>query len=473
MAIEDHDILGSTGDRYLDQYFGAWAIDDMAANGLLAKAGSIHLSDHRAAFIREIDAKEVERISAIEGESSSNGPYHGQLTQDGVAIIPVRGTLMKFSSSLSSSSGTVALRREVRQAVADDRVRGIMLKVESPGGTVAGTAELADDVQAAAGKKPLWAFADDLMASAAYWVSAPAARIGANRTAMVGSLGTVAVLYDFSQNFEKQGIEANVFSTGKFKGTGAVGSKVTDDQKEYYQSLIDETNTHFKSAVEAGRGSSTGKLFDGRVHVAGTAKDLGLVDTVASFDEFYGEFVQSLRKGGSKVSAESEAVPVNAEQETGVEMANENKTDDKTPTSATASDIRSACPGATGDFVLAQIEQNATLEQSLKAYVKLQGETISARDATITEKDAAIVSANDEIKALKAKVDAGQASSVNKAVDQPAAGTEVKADATGTPSERAEAEWDASADLKSRFPQKKHYVGYRTAQIAGMVRMKR
>lgn len=295
--LMDGHLMGATGDRYLDQYFGAWAIEDMFANGLIAKASTIRLAEHRHDFIKSIVATAAVDPAAgpDDVQNQPQGPFRGVITQDAVAIIPVRGTLMKFTSSLSSSTGTVELRRQVRNAAADDRVRAVLLKVDSPGGTVAGTAELADDIKAAAKKKPLWAYADDLMASAAYWISSSAARIGANRTAMVGSLGTVAVLYDWSVAFKQAGVKPLVFSTGKFKGAAALGAKITDEQKAYFQALIDETNTHFKAAVAEGpRKVDVASLFDGRVHVAGTASNLGLVNDVTSFDDFYGKLVSSL-----------------------------------------------------------------------------------------------------------------------------------------------------------------------------------
>jgi ClpP class serine protease len=45
-----------------------------------------------------------------------------------------------------------------------------VIDVDSPGGTVAGVQELAAEMLAARGRKPVIAVANSLMASAAYWI---------------------------------------------------------------------------------------------------------------------------------------------------------------------------------------------------------------------------------------------------------------------------------------------------------------
>ena len=45
-----------------------------------------------------------------------------------------------------------------------------MLDVDSPGGSVYGIAELADEIRAARGRKPIVAVANSVAASAAYWI---------------------------------------------------------------------------------------------------------------------------------------------------------------------------------------------------------------------------------------------------------------------------------------------------------------
>ncbi len=220
---------------------------------------------------------------------------------DGIAIVEVHGTMMKGWSKYADAS-TVHLRRVVRAAGADDRVREILMVIDSPGGQAAGTQALADDIEAIGKKKPLFAHIDDLGASAAYWIASGARSISANRTALIGSIGTVAVVWDESKKFDMEGIAVKVVSTGSFKGAFAEGAAITPEQLAQLQVEVDALNAHFLAAVSNGR---TGKMdakavkaaADGRVWIASEAKALGLIDEVRSLDDTVFDILKA-RTGG-------------------------------------------------------------------------------------------------------------------------------------------------------------------------------
>ena len=52
----------------------------------------------------------------------------------------------------------------------DPAVKAIVFDVDRPGGAVYGVPELADEIRAARGRKPMEAVANSLMASAAYYL---------------------------------------------------------------------------------------------------------------------------------------------------------------------------------------------------------------------------------------------------------------------------------------------------------------
>lgn len=224
------------------------------------------------------------RFDAAAGPGGDDRKPYGMVAP-GVARVPLAGPLMKGWSKYGGTS-TVWARRALRMANADPDVSEIVLHVESPGGTVAGTAELADTV--AMSDKPVTAHIDDLGASAAYWVSSGAREVSANRTAEVGSIGTLVVVEDSSKAAEMAGVEVHVLSTGEFKGAFAPGAPVTDEHLEYLQARVDSLNGHFLAAVTRGRGlngPSLDAVSDGRVFGAEESRSMGLIDAVRSFDE--------------------------------------------------------------------------------------------------------------------------------------------------------------------------------------------
>jgi len=283
------------------QYFGAWMVDPSWLAQAVAdvKAGAMVIYQPKAA------ARE------------SEGPAYLK-TADGLATISLVGPMTKGDSSFSGGTSTVRTRRAIRQAAADPNIRGIMLLVDSPGGTAAGTSELGADVAAAARQKPVHAHAEDMMASAAYWVGAQASRVTATPTSLVGSIGTYSVVTDSSGRAAKDGVVVHVLSTGAHKGAGVPGAPVTTDQLRVAQGVVDELNEHFLAAVASGRRMPLERVkqaADGRIYLAQPAMGLGLLDAVESQDAAYAALraaCQGLQAGsplGAGIAGVAQDVP--------------------------------------------------------------------------------------------------------------------------------------------------------------------
>jgi signal peptide peptidase SppA len=344
--------LLSLGVPHLDQYFGVWAILEEPFRAAVARAKQINLQVH----VAESRAQQPQP-KAAEGSK-------GYATSGGVAVIEMSGELMKFSSSLSAGTSTVAVRRKLRAAAADDDVAAIVLRIDSPGGTVSGTQDLADDVAAAAAKKPVYAFIEDLGASAAYWVASQASKVFAsNGTTIVGSIGTFAVIEDTSGQAAMEGVKVHVIRAGEFKGGAVSGAPVEQKTLAWWQEMVDALNDQFVRGVAKGRGMTLARvreLADGRAHVGQAALDLGLVDGIQSFDETVAQ-LQTKSKSAStrrpKAMAEEATITAAIIHET---------------SAANYHDLVDACVGADSTFLCAQLEKKATIEQAQKAWMAEQ-----------------------------------------------------------------------------------------------------
>jgi len=262
--------LAATEPRCVAQHLGPWMIEPAWFGKALAavRAGEWPVS--------------VEAVTQSDRRASDY-----TLDADGIAIVRIIGQTQKGESKYGGTS-TIRLRRALRDAAADDAVKAVLLAVDSPGGTVAGTAELADAVTALDKAKPVFAYIEDLGASAAYYVAAQARRISANAAAQVGSIGTLVILEDYSAQAEQLGIKVHVVSSGPFKGAFAVGAEIPPDHIAYAQDIVDVYAEQFNQAVKRGRNLSIGavrELADGRTHIGAQAKELRLIDAVEPFDE--------------------------------------------------------------------------------------------------------------------------------------------------------------------------------------------
>lgn len=263
--------------RCWTSYMGIWAIETLWFQGMVA--------EYQAGRLPE------QPITAVD-------PDRRRYDVEGrVGIVPLVGPMSKGPSKFGGSS-TVETRRALRHAVRNPEVDAIVLAIDSPGGHVAGVQDLADDVASLGRQKPITAHIDDLGASAAYWVGSQASRITANSSAEIGSIGTMAVLWDESKRLERLGIAVHVLSTGPYKGVGVEGAPLSSEALAYLQQRVHGINQHFLSAVERGRRFSRAQLdlvSDGRVHGASAAQHLGLINHVQSLEQTIDEVARGVQ----------------------------------------------------------------------------------------------------------------------------------------------------------------------------------
>jgi signal peptide peptidase SppA len=161
--------------------------------------------------------------------------------EDGIAEIIIDGTLSKRMGMTQAMSGGTSysnIQSQIKRAEDDPNVKGIFYSISSPGGNVDGMFNTSDAISNA--KKPSLAFADGLMASAAYIMGSGADYVVASdRSAEIGSLGVVAIHLDKSKMLEKGGIVPTVFSAGKYKALGNPYEKLKDKDAEHLQSKLD------------------------------------------------------------------------------------------------------------------------------------------------------------------------------------------------------------------------------------------
>lgn len=208
--------------------------------------------------------------------------------RDGIAQIRVSGVLLpRVPWWMGGATSTAQLTDEVGIALQDPRVRGILLRVSSPGGAVSGIGPLADAIHAARGRKPIHAHAEDMIASAAYWLGSQASRLTAEATAEIGSIGAYRAVVDSTEAYAREGLKVHLVKSGPHKGAGHQGVPVTEEQLGRFQSLIDGLTSIFVGAVARGRDRDRGAIepmATGATWLAADAARLGLIDAVETAD---------------------------------------------------------------------------------------------------------------------------------------------------------------------------------------------
>ena len=172
------------------------------------------------------------------------------------AIVPIVGTILNKTSGLEAMCGGFScqdFRQTLRGVAADDSVKNIVLNISSGGGIITGVPEAADLIAQVAKVKPVYAYTDDVIASAAYWLASQANGIFASKSAEVGSIGIYMALLDTSAMFQMEGVKLELFKAGTNKAMGLPGTSLTDDQRTILQASVDKAYQQFTAYVNAKR----------------------------------------------------------------------------------------------------------------------------------------------------------------------------------------------------------------------------
>ncbi len=209
-----------------------------------------------------------------------------------VVRVPIVGAISRRASFWSMFFGGTSvdgISKALREIAADDTIGTVVLDIDSPGGTVAGIAELANEVRQLRDSKHVIALANNLMASAAYWIGSQADEIIATPDALVGSVGVFMMHEDWSSALEMAGLKVTYIQAGRYKTEGNPDEPLSDEARDHLQGIVNDAYALFVGDVAKGRGISASevkaKYGEGRVLTAKDAKAVGMIDRVAGVEE--------------------------------------------------------------------------------------------------------------------------------------------------------------------------------------------
>ena len=207
--------------------------------------------------------------------------YKGTNSKEKIKIVDVDGVIQ-------SNDANDFVVEELKKAKEDPLVKGVILRVNSPGGSVYASEKIANQIKALKeAEKPVYTVMEEMAASGGYYISAPTDRIYASNETWTGSIGVIIQSKSLQGLFEKYGIKEQNITTGKMKDAGSVGRDMNDEEKAYFQGLVDSAFDRFVQIVAEGRGLSereVRKIADGRVYDGSQALDIGLVDKIGDLD---------------------------------------------------------------------------------------------------------------------------------------------------------------------------------------------
>jgi protease-4 len=199
--------------------------------------------------------------------------------EDRVGVIRIEGVILDSQSTIG----------ELKRFGENPSVKAIVLRIDSPGGGVVPSQEIHDAVQRVRNKnnKAVIASMGSVAASGGYYIAVATDRIMANSGTLTGSIGVIMEMANVEGLLKKIGVEGVVIKSGRFKDVGSPLRKMSDEEHELLQSVMDDVHRQFIEAVAAGRGldvTVVQALADGRIFTGRQAKDSKLVDELGDLE---------------------------------------------------------------------------------------------------------------------------------------------------------------------------------------------
>jgi capsid assembly protease len=214
----------------------------------------------------------------------------GYTIENGVAVIPIEGVIakkMNLFHEISGGASTDLIERDFRKALADPSARSILLVIDSPGGSVMGIQELSNLIYESRGKKPIAAYTEGMLASAAYWLASAADQVFiSGDTVQTGSIGVVAAHIDVSKREEQMGIKTTEIVAGKYKRIASQYAPLTEEGRATIQDQVDYVYSVFVNDIGRNRRVKVDRVLsqmaDGKVFIGKQGLEAGLVDGISS-----------------------------------------------------------------------------------------------------------------------------------------------------------------------------------------------
>ncbi|MBN3561271.1 signal peptide peptidase SppA [Amphritea spongicola] len=199
------------------------------------------------------------------------------------AVVQVNGPIAN-----GQDANADAIIHSLRSAFKAEDSKAVLVRINSPGGSPVQSGYVYDEIKRLRllyPEKKLYAVITDIGASGAYYIAAAADEIYADKASLVGSIGVVSSGFGFVDLMSKLGVERRALTAGDNKALLDPFSPLREEDRQFWQTVLDTTHKQFIEQVKLGRGErlqDNPDLYTGLVWTGEQALELGLVDGLAS-----------------------------------------------------------------------------------------------------------------------------------------------------------------------------------------------
>lgn len=203
------------------------------------------------------------------------------LAGEKVAVVPIEGEILDARETLD------LLHKYAR----NDSVKAVVVRINSPGGAIAPSQEIYSAIRKIRNDgKPVIASMDSVAASGGYYIAAACDPIIANSGTITGSIGVILQWFDMKELVRWAKLKPETITSGALKDAGSPFRELTEQERQYFQSIVTQLHAQFVRDVTEGRkdkmkADEVARIADGRVFTGDQAVALKLVDQIGTIDD--------------------------------------------------------------------------------------------------------------------------------------------------------------------------------------------
>ena len=216
----------------------------------------------------------------------------GTLHNGDIGILSLDGVIVNSDKFIS----------QLKKYGESNSIKGIIIKINSPGGSSAISQEIYEMIKWVKNryKKTIFVSMGAVAASGGYYVAIAADSIFALPSTLTGSIGVIMDFPQYEKVMNKIGLKMNVIKSGELKDSGSPYREFTENDKKYFQSLVNDVYEQFIQDVAESRNISlkdVRKLAKGQVFTGKQAYKYKLIDGIGTTQDAIDLMTQKLSLG--------------------------------------------------------------------------------------------------------------------------------------------------------------------------------
>ena len=206
------------------------------------------------------------------GDSFSSGPKIG--------VVEVNGPIIESKKIIKS----------LNYFIDKSGIAGIIIRINTPGGGVAASQEIYSKIKKISdrNKIPVIASMGGMATSGGYYIALGADTIMSNPGTATGSIGVIMSYPVIEELMNKIGIKNESITSGSLKDAGSLYRGLEENERKYFQNLINDLHQQFVNVVSIERKlpkDKVNKLATGQVYSGRQALNNSLIDLLGSMED--------------------------------------------------------------------------------------------------------------------------------------------------------------------------------------------